>query len=126
MIQLQETVTVQAPNEIDPESCDGIGGGFRLDEPIRTVDCFSPMQRGAMNNVEQRDQVCAQNGIVCDYVSLEYLVPGFSGRSSGYIEGWLLADYRRSRNGKIYPSLKLFIPESGRSTAHFVGYPIAA
>jgi hypothetical protein len=29
-------MTVQAPNEIDPESFEGIRGGFRLHEPIRT------------------------------------------------------------------------------------------
>jgi hypothetical protein len=37
-------VTVQAPNAIDPESFEGIRGGFRLYQPIRTVACFSLMQ----------------------------------------------------------------------------------
>jgi len=63
MIQLQETVAVQAPNEIDPESCDGIEGGFRLDEPIRTVDCFPPMQRGTMNNAEQKDKYARESAL---------------------------------------------------------------
>jgi len=54
-------MTVQAPNEIDPESFEGIKGGFRLNKPIRTVACFSLLQRCAMNGVKQINLVCAHN-----------------------------------------------------------------
>ena len=52
---------MQAPNEIDPESFKGIEGGFRRNKPIRTVACFSLLQRCAMNGVKQINLVCAHN-----------------------------------------------------------------
>jgi hypothetical protein len=102
MIQLQKTVTVQAPNEIDPESCDGIEGEFRLDKPIRTADCFSPMQRGAINNAEQKEQVCAQKRIVCDYLS-----PWISGNG---LKRPVIRVYRRTALGRTQTTGQVKIP----------------